>query len=99
MTEKKIVTPTGFIEAKIEIDPVLSIEALDYTRTFIKVYTKTTPILSSSTTVPIGEAKAVPVKPGKYAVKAFLGSLSSEQYEIEVAAGQVVKLAFFFGKE
>jgi len=98
MSEKKVVTPTGFIDVKIELDPSIPLGALTFTRSSIRIWS-TEPYYFSETTIPVGDSQSIPLRPGKYEVEANLGGVVSGKTEVEIVAGQVAKVKFFFGKE
>lgn len=99
MSEKKVVTPIGFLEAVIEVDPSLPSDFFLFTRSYVEVYKPTDPPYSSKTSVIIGSKIAIPLLAGKYKAHAMLGQILSKEIEVEIEAGKIEKVTFYFGKE
>jgi hypothetical protein len=95
--ERKVQTPTGFMEVRIELDPSISEDQLAFVRTFIAIR----PEEGEYNTIPvrIATSQTIPLKPGVYRARAFLGDLSSEEVNVDIKAGQTRKITFFFGQE
>jgi len=98
MTEKRIVTPIGFLEILVEIDPTIPKEYMTFTRSKIRV-SAIDLSYSDETNVLIGNKLAIPLKTGRYSVSAYLGQIPSEEVNVEIEAGLVRKVTFFFGKQ
>ncbi|MGA3191705.1 MAG: hypothetical protein ABSD73_04220 [Candidatus Bathyarchaeia archaeon] len=96
MPDTSVVTPTGFLSAKITIDRYTA-EALAFVRTALNISSEDGSFLTS-TPVQAEDEKIIPLKPGKYKVRGILGSLISESVSIEIKAGQTEKVEFRFGK-
>ncbi len=96
MPDTSVVTPTGFLSAKISIDRYTA-EALAFVRTALNISSEDGSLLTSIPVEAEGE-KIIPLKPGKYKVRGILGTLVSESAAIEIKAGQTEKVVFRFGK-
>jgi hypothetical protein len=97
MPEKVVSTPTGFLAVKITIDRYTP-EALAFVMTAVRIYSSDGTVLST-TALAAEDERIIPLSPGKYRVRATLGTLLSEQAELEIKAGQTEKVVFHFGKE
>jgi len=98
MPEKKeVVTSAGFLEIMIEVEKTVTSASLAYVSTIVYLYSPST---KSSERIPvrIDSSQTIVLKPGKYIVTAYLGSLSSKEIPIEVKEGQIERLVFHFGK-
>ncbi len=98
MTEQKVVTPLGFVECTIQVDPKVTKETLSLIRSFVSVVGREKPFRTIVNTL-IGEKVTIPLRPGKYRINAVLGELASNPLDINVEDGQIGKVTFYFGKE
>lgn len=98
MSERKVVTPTGFIDITIELDPAITKGTLGFTRSSVRIWSIEAREFTEET-IMIGDKQSIPVRPGKYNVEALLGGVVSKLTAVEVGAGEVAKVKFFFGKE
>jgi hypothetical protein len=98
MTEKKVITPIGFLEILVEIDPSIPTDYIMFTRSKITAASEDKSFYSE-TNVMIGQTQAIPLKAGKYKVSASLGGIPSKEIDVDLKAGQVQKVTFAFGKE
>jgi hypothetical protein len=99
MAENKVTTLIGFLEILVEIDPSIPQEYVMFTRSTVKVIPMGGGDFFVETNVMIGQKQAIPVKAGKYRVNASLGGIPSKDIDLDIGAGQVQKVTFFFGKE
>jgi hypothetical protein len=98
MTEKRVITPIGFLEILVEIDPSIPPDYVRFTRSKITVGSADRSF-NTETNVLIGQNQVIPLKAGKYKASASLGVVSSEEIDLDIEAGLVKKVRFFFGKE
>jgi len=101
MSEEIITVPTGFLKVYVDIDETAqeleTMAGLANTRTLIEIVTSE----GDGYFVPIrvGDARIIPLKPGLYRIRAFLGKLKSIYVNVEIKIGEVTTKAFHFGKE
>lgn len=98
MAEDRVVTPVGFLEVLVEVDKSVPPDYLLFTRSKISAYAKDGSS-ALETNVVIGSKQAIPLRAGKYKVFASFGGIPSKDIELEIVAGEVRKVVFYFGKE
>lgn len=82
----------------MEIDTSIPVDYMSLTRSKIEAVSVEGSYYTE-TSVIIGQKLAIPMKAGKYRVSASLGTITSKEIEVDVAAGQLEKVTFYFGKE
>jgi len=96
--QKEVNTAAGFLDIVIELDKKVPIDLLGLVRTTVYI-SDVQGEFEDSIPVSIGKREIIVVPPGKLRVVARLGGLQSEEIEVEVQSGEIVKLVFGFGKK
>lgn len=92
-----IKTPTSYVRVIIQVPNELPDSFFQFTPSIIYLQDDKGRVIHSEA-IPIGSKRIIPRPPGKIAVSAKLGGVFSEEKQIELEAGQVVDVSFYFGK-
>ena len=95
---KKVVTPIGLLTVIVTIGTELNLKELGLEWALIDIKDLLGDTVTRERAL-IGKEEALTIKPGKYKISARLGSVSSEETEIDVKKDEVVKINFHFCNE
>jgi hypothetical protein len=98
MTEKRIITPTGFLKVLITIDDTAASSSLAFIRTGVEIFQEGSSFYENIS-LRVGEERVVALREGVYKVRAFLGKLESDWTNTEIKTGELTSRIFHFGRE